>query len=59
MNQCITYEVSLNVKYPWRWMYLWKIDMFDKHYVRMFNLRKILKEFKIKQEKKGSSACEK
>ena len=24
-------------------MYLWKIDMFDKHYVRMFNLSKILR----------------
>ena len=22
MNKCITYEVSLNVKYPWVWMYL-------------------------------------
>ena len=58
MDQCITCEVVLNVKYPWRWMYLWWIDMFDKYFVRSFSLN-FLKEFKMKQEKKSSSACEK
>ena len=41
MDQWITYEVSLNVKYPWRWMYLWWIDMFDKYFVRSFSLSKV------------------
>ena len=36
-----------------------EIDVFDKHYVKMFNLIEFLKEFKIEQEKKGSFACEK
>ena len=36
-----------------------EIDVFDKHYVKMFSLSEILKEFKIEQEKKGSFACEK
>ena len=31
MDQCITYEVSLKVKYSCRWMYLWRIDKFDKY----------------------------
>ena len=30
MDQCITCEVSLNVKYSCWWMYLWWIDKFDK-----------------------------
>ena len=36
-----------------------EIDVFYKHYVRMLNLSKILKEFKMEQENKGSFACEK
>ena len=36
-----------------------EIDLFDKHYVRMLNLSKILKEFNMEQEKKGLFACEK
>ena len=52
MDKCITYEVSFERQISM------EIDVFDKHYVRMLNLSKILKEFKMEQEKKGSSACE-